>query len=416
MCYSAGSIDQAVSPCPMCKLFPQRKCPHTRETCRNRSAHPRMDVQYLTNAEVECFNGCGFCKWANLDPTPPAKTLGYNNTGWPGCCRAPRPDEYHLIQPEDWQAVSIVYRVPIPPHIDALFTKNYPSSTALASPTSPSNRAASSKPSLPTSTRKNVRGSPSSKPSVLSAKVASTPSPSRGRSSPPGSSGGNISRSSSSNAVSSSVPSSSSMDTIRRKAGNSERRLDTGTQSSQSSPSRKSVDLERSSSPRRVVSTSVRRPALTPATTSVSVSKVVAADSRSSASHDSPSKRRPSISGAATQSTPSQAPRGTDRSAPPPRNPKKDEDCGASTSSGSSDGFGSVSDSTVTSDGGFTDYLSDESEAELQRQAEAKAAVLAQSLAEEYEFKMARQQLAHIDLRPPGLWNPNNNTPAKLST
>ena len=33
-----------------------------------------------------------------------------------------------------------------------------------------------------------------------------------------------------------------------------------------------------------------------------------------------------------------------------------------------------MSDCTVTSDGGFTDYLSDESEAELQRQAEARAA------------------------------------------
>ena len=48
--------------------------------------------------------------------------------------------------------------------------------------------------------------------------------------------------------------------------------------------------------------------------------------------------------------------------------------------------MGSLSDSTVTSDGGFTDYLSDESEAELQRQAEARAAVVAQNHAEELEF------------------------------
>lgn len=59
----------------------------------------------------------------------------------------------------------------------------------------------------------------------------------------------------------------------------------------------------------------------------------------------------------------------------------------------------------MTSDGGFTDYLSDESEAELQRQAEARAAVLAQNAAEELEFKAARQQLAHVDLRPPKSWN-----------
>jgi hypothetical protein len=76
-----------------------------------------------------------------------------------------------------------------------------------------------------------------------------------------------------------------------------------------------------------------------------------------------------------------------------------------SSSSGSSEGLGSATDGTVTSDGGFTDYLSDESEAELQRQAEARAALLAQNQAEEQEFKAARQQLAHVDLRPPKSWN-----------
>jgi len=79
----------------------------------------------------------------------------------------------------------------------------------------------------------------------------------------------------------------------------------------------------------------------------------------------------------------------------------------ASSSSGSEQG--SMTDSTVTSDGGFTDYLSDESEAELQRQAEAKAALVAQNQAEEQEFKAARQQLAYIDLFPPKSWNPATN-------
>lgn len=66
----------------------------------------------------------------------------------------------------------------------------------------------------------------------------------------------------------------------------------------------------------------------------------------------------------------------------------------------------SSSEGTVTSDGGFTDYLSDESEAEIQRQAELKAALVAQNKLEEQEFKMARQQLANVDLRPPKTWNP----------
>jgi hypothetical protein len=75
----------------------------------------------------------------------------------------------------------------------------------------------------------------------------------------------------------------------------------------------------------------------------------------------------------------------------------------SSSQSGSSDG-------TITSDGAFTDYLSDESEAELQKQAEAKAALLAQNHAEEREFKAARQQLANVDLRPPRSWGAGNGT------
>jgi len=74
-------------------------------------------------------------------------------------------------------------------------------------------------------------------------------------------------------------------------------------------------------------------------------------------------------------------------------------------SAGSSSGSSASSDITV--DGGFTDYLSDESEAELQRQAEVRAALIAQSKTEEQEFRAARQQLATVDLRPPKSWNPN---------
>ena len=73
-------------------------------------------------------------------------------------------------------------------------------------------------------------------------------------------------------------------------------------------------------------------------------------------------------------------------------------------SSASSSSSGSSSETTVISDGGFTDYLSDESEAELQRQAEAKAAIVAQNQMEELEFRAARQQLADVDLRPPKSW------------
>ena len=81
----------------------------------------------------------------------------------------------------------------------------------------------------------------------------------------------------------------------------------------------------------------------------------------------------------------------------------------SSSQSGSSDG-------TITSDGAFTDYLSDESDAELQKQAEARAALLAQTHAEEQEFRAARQQLAHVDLRPPKSWGAGNGSSTSQMT
>jgi hypothetical protein len=82
---------------------------------------------------------------------------------------------------------------------------------------------------------------------------------------------------------------------------------------------------------------------------------------------------------------------------------------GTSSSNGSNDD-GSTADGTATSDEDFTDYLSTESEAEaraeLQRKAEARAALLAQNEAEELEFKTARWQLAHVELHPPKSWDP----------
>lgn len=86
----------------------------------------------------------------------------------------------------------------------------------------------------------------------------------------------------------------------------------------------------------------------------------------------------------------------------------------SSSDSGSSRGSGS--DATVISDGAFTDYLSDESEAELQRQAEAKAALVAQNQAEEQEFKAARQQLVGVGLRPPKSWNDTNDNLLRTSS
>ncbi|GLB33698.1 hypothetical protein LshimejAT787_0105820 [Lyophyllum shimeji] len=412
MCYAHGSIDQVVNVCPMCKVFPHARCPHVRDVCRNRTLHPRIDVSYLKNAEVDSFNGCGYCKWARSGPPP--KQTGLFNPGWPGCCRPPTPGEYKLIQAADWRSVSIVHQVPIPPEIKAalesLGTRGNPA------PSSPGvGRNSGLTATVPQAERKSNSSSPS-RSSSLSGKQSSsvtgkprTGSPKQIHASP----GGHLSRSSSAVAVSSSVPTASTMEQLQNQRRRSAERRTEGPHSLHSSPKRRNVDLEVSVPPRRNGSAS-KGPPVTPASTSVSVSKVVA-DGRSPTQQASV-HRRSTVSNSnitsvkGSPSPPNARPVERPISLVIPRSTKKDELSSASSSSGSSDGTGSLTDSTVTSDGGFTDYLSDESEAELQRQAEARAALLAQNQAEELEFKAARQQLAHIDLRPPKSWNPTNIT------
>ena len=313
-----------------------------------------------------------------------------------------------MIQAADWRAVSIVHRVSIPPEIK-MALDSFLQKGLLAQPTTITSRSSPGK-SISTVARRNSGATTPSKSNILSAKAMNTPIQGRGRSLQVTDGGANLSRSSSTSMISSSVPSSMDRSPSTRKKAPmaSERRID-GTQSAQSSPSRKPTDIENPVPPRRM--SSARRPTVTPATTSVSVSKIVA-DSRSQSNRDTPLKFRALIPGPVDSS----ATRNADQ-APSfiiPRTSKNEDDCSASSSSGSSGGRSSITSNTVTSDGGFTDYLSDESEAELQRQAEEKAAVFAQMQAEELEFKMARQQLAQIGLRPPKSWNPINASNAPL--
>jgi hypothetical protein len=191
-------------------------------------------------------------------------------------------------------------------------------------------------------------------------------------------------------------------------------------------PSRKLVELEGSLSRR---CTADRRPSVSNVTPSSSVSKVTV-DPQIVGDHSPPPSLRHPASASTTNipnwkpSPPSSRTQVNASSIrPPTRRPALELSMAAMTlsaaappyissaSSSSSGGGspissrGSMTDSTVTSDGGFTDYLSDESEAELQRQAEIKAAIVAQNHAEEQEFKAARQQLADVDLRPPKTWS-----------
>ncbi|KAJ7507684.1 hypothetical protein B0H11DRAFT_2271278 [Mycena galericulata] len=404
MCYAAGSLDQAVNVCPMCKVFPHARCPHQRELCRNRTAHPRSDILYLKNAEVDTFNGCGYCKWARTSPPP--KAAGWNNTGWPGCCRAPTPSEHRLIQHADWRSVSVVHHVQIPPDIkaalDDLSSRGSPVPSA-----SPVRTAPTVKPPVD---RRNSSAS-------VSAKSAAMPIPTKSRSggSPQMTASSITSNSSrgsggSGGGASTSVPKTSTMEEMQKR-----RDSEKPPGSSNSSPSRKHIDLGDPITPRR---NSGGRPP--PSTASPSVTKVIT-DALSSGTQE----RRRSLSSAAqsTSSTSNKASPPISAKMSPPARPveppkplkKAEAETSSASSSSGSDSLGSMTESTVTSDGGFTDYLSDESEAELQRQAEAKAALVAQNEAEELEFRQARQALANIGLRPPKSWTGTETERARIA-
>ncbi|KAF7776252.1 hypothetical protein Agabi119p4_4645 [Agaricus bisporus var. burnettii] len=417
MCYPCGSVDLSVKLCPMCKVFPHTRCPHKREICRNRAVHPRFDVMFLKNAEVDSFNGCGWCKWANfLQHKVPLA----NNQGWPGCCRAPQPSEYRFISVVDWKAVSTVHNIPIPPDVKIMLDTISAASPSSRRSTPPP--AKSSSPALPTNAARN---SPPPRPSTLNRADSSSkerPSvalaiPGKNKASPKQNVAALGSVRSTASSTSSSSPKSHSGfeihqshrhrqaipdfgEAIREK----ERKGDTTTRSSPPNASKGLEGEIAAPLPRRLLQS--RRnssPSSNVSASSKAVDKV----------QDGPVRRRsPHVTSPSARSVASNASLGRasgQRPSPPiSGEPKKDED--SRSSSGSSDGHssggsGSLSDSTVTSDGGFTDYLSEESEAELQRQAEARAALQAQNQIEENEFKAVRQRLAHVDLRPPKSWS-----------
>lgn len=364
-------------------------------------------------------------KWAKTNP--PGNMSGQLNPGWPGCCRPPNLDERRFIQAADWHSVSVVHSVPIPPDIKALLDN-------LSSRTSPGNVGGARGPSMPLMDRRNSANTNPSKNTSPSAKTSPVLVPSKVRTngSPqllqtnltkPDSRGGG---------VPSSLPSTSAMDQYQsqRRQTSLDHADKSRSPSSRNSPSRRNAELDESISRRGAGS---RRPTITgPPTPPMSVSKVTL-DAQKDPQTTPPSLRhRASVSSTNLIKTPSppssrtaaERQNATVSSRPQSKRPSLEVSMAAvnissapnissaisSSSSGSGGSSrGSMTDSTVTSDGGFTDYLSDESEAELQRQAEVKAAIVAQNQAEENEFKAARQQLAHVDLRPPKSWNPATN-------
>ena len=320
---------------------------------------------------------------------------GYQNHGFPGCCRPPAPSEFGLIHAADWPAVSIIHNVTIPPDVKALLD-SLTTKTFLTAFVSSSGRPAGNAQAQPSLGSGN--GSPSTRNSPLSKTLPLT-IPSKGR---PGGSPQQTLAPLASVAPRGNPSSMSASLMESRRQEQVDKRPDVP-HSSQQSPTRKQLELEAKRS-------AIRRPSVSNVSSSASAAKLA-----SDPFH--PLRRRASTSGSHHPPFKSQtSPRSPDSQPLPIAMKTKVSHSAldnfdtsspissASSSSGSDNSLGSLTDNTVTSDG-FTDYLSEESEAELQRQAEARAILIAQSQAEEQEFKAVRQQLTHVDLRPPKTWN-----------
>ncbi|EIW61256.1 uncharacterized protein TRAVEDRAFT_44074 [Trametes versicolor FP-101664 SS1] len=375
---------------------------------------------FLKNAEVQTFNGCGYCKWAKTNPPP--RLAGYQNQGWPGCCRAPNPGEYKFIGAADWPTVSLVHHIPIPPEIKAILDGiTAPRGASPLAATSPTGtvRSATVQAAAPVMSRRsstNVASPTRNEAATAKGTVAvkrSGGSPQQGSVSLSGSP-----RGAAGDGAMASLSKASTLEqhqSSRRSAMDvfAEKRPDPSN-TTQHSPGRKHTELSGSLIRR---SSEQRRPSISASPPSALATKADA----------TPQRRRtaPSTPNAPAAATLPQPIRPVERPAPEPKrgSPLEEAVEKMSLSSASSSSSGSSSETTVISDGGFTDYLSDESEAELQRQAEAKAAVQAQNQLEELEFKAARQQLAHVDLRPPKSWRtdihsstPRSQVPAARTT
>ncbi|KAG2146710.1 hypothetical protein DEU56DRAFT_853001 [Suillus clintonianus] len=397
MCYLYGSTDPASVLCPMCKVFKPsgNRCPHIRDVCYNRALHPRHDVVHLKNAEVKSFNGCGYCKWARANPS--SKVSLHQNPGWPGCCRPPNSNEQRLIQAADWPSVSIVHSIPMPPEIKSILESVR---GAILPGVSPTNRSQASQPPMPSLDRRNSGSSPTTRSSPTSGKNQAMPIPARGRSG-----GSPVQQSSSltgttprSSGPLSSFANSAEQITLPRRQTVSE-----GVEKTNRTPSmRRATDLDGSLSRRN----GGARPSLSSVSSPFNSSKP-SGEYCPPAPYPSPVDGIPTNSQDSTVSSRRSTLEGAMAAL------KVGSTAGSSSDSGSSQG--SLSDTTVISDGGFTDYLSDESEAELQRQAEAKAALVAQNQAEEQEFKAARQQLAGVGLRPPKSWDDTNDAIPRIA-
>ncbi|KAF8338965.1 uncharacterized protein EI90DRAFT_3039842 [Cantharellus anzutake] len=163
MCYAEDSVEYQTATCKMCavtKLVYQKSrtaCPHVQAMgiCQSRENHPRgANIIHYRNAEINTFNGCGYCKWAERHPDGTQRDR-LSNPGWPGCCRPPSAQDYQLyIDKADWPAVSSIFKLS---HV-ASSNEGHKGSTPQTS------RDSSSSPSMREEPCIKLRSSPTAKP------------------------------------------------------------------------------------------------------------------------------------------------------------------------------------------------------------------------------------------------------------
>ena len=371
-----------------------------------------------------------------MTPPPPPGKSGMHNPGWPGCCRPPQPSEYDKIPLADWPAVNIVHRTPIPPEAKQILDSvKIPYASLATSPTSPNGM--NSFGTAQTGAKDALKSAGTERKSLARANsspngtVRSPPQKSRAPISGSGSGsspqmkqarlmGAQPGTSPAGNAGSlpDSLQSNSNMNASRRTGSESQKPL-------------KRIEGFRTTPPAslRKLNAEVEQSQQTTPITRTSIASLNLSSLGPPEREHPPLKRRGSAVSTNTTplavatnrvtATPKASTKSLEREVPKTSSERgKSENTGlekglkalnissasSDSSSDSSSRSSSNDTSTVTSDGGFTDYLSDESEAELQRQAELRAALLEQSRQEEQEFRAARRQLASVDLRPPQAW------------
>ncbi|QRV87731.1 hypothetical protein RhiJN_15749 [Ceratobasidium sp. AG-Ba] len=308
------------------------------------SAHPPPGVPTI--------NGCGYCRWVREYPPPPGTQLA-NNPGWPGCCRAPRPEDAPLIDKEHYAAIVAAWdQRALPSAVTTV--RNTPSQRRSPIPAQFAN-------TTPT-------GSPNLAPAEPVGVKSGTPPPTTPRRS----------------------------DTLRREREQdrySARRQGSGSEHVSPPPMRQNSYPHTDSRHGTIRASDGTR--------TVNVQPAIPSHwGRGGPGNGTPGMGTPPVStnGAVTAEPLSLA------SLSASINQIK------ISSAMSDSGSESSRDSNTTVGTDSTDYLSDESEEELQRLAVQRAMEIERQRTEDAEYESARRGLRDIELTPPQQWGMNGHT------